>query len=168
MWTASGSKDAFGNAARSVALRTSGASLDEAESAEYAAAAATALRGIAFGGSKVFSIADSEPALLRALETKQGGLRLMVAEVLALIASPQAQRALIDAALSSSGEEQVALCDFAAHAARTSGAKADQRQLAGLRELIQSSEGATADAAGRLYGSLDAGTSEAVTLITGD
>ena len=168
VWTSSGSKEAFGNAARAVALRTSGASLDEAESAEYAAAAATALRGIAFGGSKVFSIADAEPALLRALETKQGGLRLMVAEVLALIGSPQAQRALIDSALSSSGEEQVALCDFAAYAARVSGAKADDRQLSALRELIRSAEGANADAAGRLYGSLDAGTSEAVKLITGE
>jgi len=168
IWTTSGTAEAFGNAARAVALRTSGATLDEAESAEYAAAAANALRGIAFGGSKVFSISDAEPALLRALETKQGGLRLMVAEVLALMASPQAQRSLIDAALASSGEEQVALCDFAAHAARVSGAKADAGQMSALRELIRSSEGANADAAGRLYGSLDAGTAEAVKLITGE
>ena len=40
------------------------------------------------------------------------------------------------------------------------------RTLAALRELIGSSTGANADAAGRLYGSLDAGTAQAVKLIT--
>ena len=70
-------------------------------------------------------------------------------------------------ALAASGEEQVALCDFAAHASRMTGGKAEARQLAALRDLIGSSEGAVADAAGRLYGSLDGGSAEAVKLITG-
>jgi hypothetical protein len=91
----------------------------------------------------------------------------MIADVLSVSKSATAQRALVDAALAATGEEQVALCDFAAQASRMTGAKADGRQMAGLRELIGSSEGAVADAAGRLYGSLDGGSAEAVKLITG-
>jgi hypothetical protein len=93
---------------------------------------------------------------------------MMVAEVLALIGSPAAQSALVDAAISATGGEQIALCDFAALAARRSGASADERQLAALRGVIANSEGEVADAAGRLYGSLDAGSAEAVKLITRD
>jgi hypothetical protein len=145
----------------------SGSAMDDTEAASYAAAAAYALREISVGQSKVLAIADAEPALLRALATKQGDLRLMVADVLAHSGSDQAQRALIDAALAATGTEQVALCDFAAHAARSTGAKADDRQLTALRQLIATSEGANADSAGRLYGALDAGTAQAVQLITG-
>ncbi len=166
VWTEGSPKATFQSAAVTAMTMMSGSAIDESEAVEYAAAAASALRGIAFSGSKVLPIADAEPALLRALSTKQGGIRLMVAEVLALSGSDQAQRALIDAALASSGEEQVALCDFAAHAVRAAGSKADARQLSALRELIGNSEGASADAAGRLYGSLDAGSAEAVKLIT--
>ena len=91
-----------------------------------------------------------------------------IAAVLAISASADAQRALIDAALTSSGEEQIGLCDLAAAAARKTGSKADERQLSSLRELIAGSEGEIADAAGRLYGSLDAGSAEAVKLITAE
>jgi hypothetical protein len=146
----------------------SGTAMDAEEMNGYAMEAAAALRHIALRGSKIFSIADAEPALLNALSTKTGALRLEVADVLAHSNSAQAQRALVDAALSSTGEEQIALLDAAAMAARATGSKADQRQLAALRELIASSEGATADAAGRLHGSLDAGSAEAVKLITGN
>jgi hypothetical protein len=93
-------------------------------------------------------------------------MRVAVAEVLAILATPAALSNLVDAAVTSSGDEQIALCDLASAAARTSGGKADDRQLSAIRDLIKSSEGAAADAAGRLYGSLDAGSAQAVELIT--
>ena len=165
VWAEGSSNDTFRATVTGAISALSGSAMDEAESLEYAAAAAMALRSVATSGSRVLSIADAEPALLRALSVKQGGLRLMVADVLSLTGSAAAQRALIDAALGATGEEQVALCDFAAQAVRMSGSKADERQVGALRELIGSSEGATADAAARLYGALDAGTAEAVKLI---
>ena len=167
VWTEGSPSETFRNAATLAMTVMSGSAMDDTEAASYAAAAAYALREISVGQSKVLAIADAEPALLRALATKQGDLRLMVADVLAHSGSDQAQRALIDAALAANGAEQVALCDFAAHAARSTGAKADDRQLTALRQLIASSEGANADSAGRLYGALDAGTAQAVQLITG-
>lgn len=168
VWTDGGTSDSFRGAAALAISRTSGEAFDEAEGAEYAMRAAEALRAVAVGRNPVFDLADAEPALLRALSTRQGGLRMMVAEVLALIGSPAAQSALVDAAISATGGEQIALCDFAALAARRSGASADERQLAALRGVIANSEGEVADAAGRLYGSLDAGSAEAVKLITRD
>jgi hypothetical protein len=168
VWTEGSTSESFRGAAMAVMSNMSGGVMDEAESTEYAIRCAEILRGVAMSGSKILSVSDAEGALLRALDTKQGGLRVMVAEVLALIASPSAQNALVDAAIGASGEEQIVLCDLAAAAARASGGKADERQLAALRQLIGSSEGATADAAGRLYGALDAGPAEAVKLITRD
>jgi ABC-type molybdate transport system substrate-binding protein len=167
VWSESAPADSFASAANAALASMSGGAMSDDEATAYAAAAASALRSIAASNSKTFSIADAEPALLRALSTKSGGLRLMIADVLSVSKSATAQRALVDAALASSGEEQVALCDFAAQASRMTGAKADGRQMAALRELIGSSEGAVADAAGRLYGSLDGGSTEAVKLITG-
>ncbi len=165
VWTEGSTAESFRNAASMIVSRMSGSAIDSAEAAEYAARAATALHVLAIGRSPVFNLADAQPALLRALSEAQGGLRLMVANVLAEFASPDAQRALIDAAIDASGDEQVMLCDYAALAARKAGAAATDRQLSALRALIASSEGAIADAAGRLYGSLDAGSSEAVKLI---
>lgn len=165
VWTEGSTAESFRNAAGMIVSQVSGSAIDEAEAAEYAARAAMALNAIAVGRSQVFNLADAQPALLRALGAAQGGLRMMVAGVLAEYASPDAQRALIDAAIDAGGDEQVMLCDYAALAARKGGAAASDRQLSALRALIASSEGATADAAGRLYGSLDAGSAEAVKLI---
>jgi hypothetical protein len=168
IWTAGSSAASLANAATAAMIAMSGTAMDAGEMDQYAMDAAAALKQVALRGSKIFSIADAEPALLSALSSRSGALRLAVAEVLALSGSTAAQRALIDAALSSEGDEQIALCDYAALASRTSGGKADGRQLSALRDLIGSSEGDTADAAGRLYGSLDAGAAEAVKLITGE
>ena len=168
VWTEGSTADSFRSAATTAMSNASGSVMDEAEGAEYALEAAGALRAIAFSGTKIFSINDAEAALLRGLASKQGGLRMEIAAVLAISASADAQRALIDAALTSSGEEQIGLCDLAAAAARKTGSKADERQLSSLRELIAGSEGEIADAAGRLYGSLDTGSAEAVKLITAE
>jgi hypothetical protein len=166
VWTEGSTADSFRGAATLAMTRGSGGAIEESEAIEYAVRSAEALRGLAFGGSKIFPLADAEPALLRALSERSGGLRMLVAEVLALMALPAAQSALLDAAIGAEGEEQIFLCDYAALAARSGGAPASERQLAALRDLISASEGATADAAGRLYGSLDAGSAEAVKLIT--
>ena len=94
----------------------------------------------------------------------------MVADVVALIPSPKCQKALIDAALSSNGAEQQHLLDSAAESARRIGNYADARQVAALRQVIADNQGidssATADAAGRLYGSLDLSSAQTVKLIT--
>lgn len=168
VWTEGSTSESFQNAAKLAMTSMSGGVMDESESAEYALRAVEALRGLAYGGTKTFNVLDAEPALLRALGSKQGGMRIAVAEVLAVMSTPAALSNLVDAALTASGEEQIALCDLAAAAARASGGKADDRQLSALRDLIAASEGEAADAAGRLHGALDAGSAQAVQLITSE
>lgn len=166
VWTEGSTAETFRNAAAAAVASMSGAALDEAEAAEFAGRAAEALLRVATGGSKTFSAADGEPQLLRAFAMHQGGLRVMVGQVLAMLASPAAQSALIDAALAASGDEQITLCDLAALASRRSGGKATDAQLSALRDAVMASEGATAEALGRLHGSLDAGSANVIKLIT--
>ena len=67
--------------------------------------------------------------------------------------------------------EQVALLDFTAANARSFGARVLPRQVDALRRLIAANagsngDGSVADAAGRLYGSLNLPSDEVVRLIT--
>ena len=97
-----------------------------------------------------------------------------MADVIALIDTDQAQRSLMDAALASAdAAEQINLLDRVAANARSFGARLEPRQVDALRRLIASNAGVggdagVADAGGRLYGSLDLPTDEAVRLITGN
>ncbi len=146
-----------------------GGRLTEAESMTYTRNALQTLAGIARSGNGVYSISDAESSLLAAMSTISGGMRLLVAEVVSLVDSEASQQSLLDAALAAGGNEQVALLDYAASSARSFGNKAADRQVDALRRLIASSTGEgnarTADAAGRLYGSLDLSPDETVRLI---
>ncbi|MDI9403720.1 MAG: hypothetical protein QM516_07595 [Limnohabitans sp.] len=168
VWTEGSTSDSFRTAAEQAIRATAGSVMDTAEADEYAIRATEALRSIASGGSTPFQMGDAEAVLLKALKTKQGGLRASVAEVLSIMATPAALQALVDVAIAASADEQVVYCDFAAAAARKSGGKGDDSQLSTLRGVIAASQGEVADAAGRLYGSLDAGSAEAVKLIVGE
>jgi hypothetical protein len=145
--------------------RTLGSQMDAGEALGYAVDSLEALKSLAVGGSTVLPVADAERTLVEALRRESGSLKAMVAEVLALVDSSSAQQALIDEALAASGSDQVALLDIAAGSARRFGNRSEPRQIATLQALIGTASGAVADAAGRLYGSLDLTAEEAVRLI---
>jgi hypothetical protein len=144
---------------------TLGSPMDEAEALTYAMDSLEALESLADAGSTVLPVADAERPLLEALRRESGSLQSMVAEVLARIDAASSQQALIEAALEASPSDQVGLLDVAASSARRFGNLAEIRQVAALQALIGTSSGAIADAAGRLYGSLDLTPEEAVRLI---
>jgi len=156
----------FVAAVDSVMHRASGGRLTTVEAQQYAIEALDALRGVAVARSGVFQITDAENALIEALEVKTGGLRLLVAEVLAMIDTDRSQRRLLDVALASSGSEQIALLDEVAASARRFGNRLERRHVDALMDLISGSAGATADAAARVHGALDLPSSNAVRLIT--
>lgn len=139
-----------------------GSAMDASEAREYAILALDALRNIAKAGSGALSINDAESALSEAFAVEQGALRVMIAEVLALIGTESAQQTLIDAALSASAADQVDLLDQAAASARRFGNRCHPSQASALIGLIQASTGDVADAAGRLYGALDLPVDETV------
>jgi len=149
----------------------SGGRLTEADAMIYTRDALQTLAIIARSESDIFDITAAESSLLDAMSSFSGGMRLMVADVVALIGTEAAQQALVDAAMSSKGNEQVALLDAAAANARSFGNRVASRQVDGLRRLIAQNtadggDQAVADAAGRLYGALDLPSDEAVRLIT--
>lgn len=132
-----------------------GSAMDASEAREYAILSLEALKAIAMSGGSVLSITDAEGPLGEALASESGALKVMIAEVLAMIGTNSAQQTLIDAAISAGDGEQVDLLDQAAASARRFGNRSHPSQASALVGLIQASGGDVADAAGRLYGALD-------------
>jgi hypothetical protein len=167
VWSLNGSDDSFRAAVDLVFKRQSGGRIVEDEALDYTVRSLETLKSIAISRSGVFAIMDAEKPLLDALASRSGGVRLLVADVLAMLPSAEAQRKLIDAAISATDEgEKIELLGRAAVSARTFGNKAEGRQIEALRDLVAKSSGGLAEAAGRLHGALDLGAAEAVKLIT--
>lgn len=166
-----GTDEQFGTTLDRLLAAASGGRLTEADAMIYTRDALQALAIIARSEGGIYDITAAETSLLDAMGSFTGGMRLMVAEVVSLIGTEAAQQALVDAAMSASGNEQVALLDAAAANARSFGNRVASRQVDGLRRLIAQNaaaggDQAVADAAGRLYGALDLPSDEAVRLIT--
>ncbi len=156
---------AFTSAVESVMLRAAGGRMTDAEAEEYAIKALSALRDIAITRTSVYRVADAESALVDALATRTGGVRLLVADTLALIDSETSQRKLFDAALGATADEQVDLLARVADSVRLNGDHAEMRHVEALLALIENAKGATADAAAAVHGALNLPTSGAVKLI---
>ncbi|MCH2162425.1 MAG: hypothetical protein MK085_11200, partial [Phycisphaerales bacterium] len=169
IWLSKAGADGLKAATENLMQRASGGRLSQADALGYTRDALGTLHAIAIDQGSVYKIVDAEPALLEALGTISGAMRIMVADVLSLVPTQKTQRALIDAALSAQGKDQVALLDKAAQSARRFGNYAEDRQVQALGSLISDSSGAgnsqVADAAGRLYGSLNLPADDAVKLI---
>lgn len=164
-WIAGGTDEQFQAAVEQVVERTTGGRITEAESMQYAAEALETLEKIALSGTEVYRVSDAQSALLEALEKRSGGLRLLVADVLAVTPTDEAQRRLLDAALAAAEGEQVELLDRVAASARRFGNRAEPRQINALLALIESSAGPVADAAARVHGAMNLPPANAVKLI---
>ncbi len=164
-WISGGTIETFRAAASSVVAAVSGSMVDEAEALTYAAAALESLESLATSHNPIMVATDAEPTLLRSLAERPDSFKLLVAETLADFGTTSAAGGLVDAALSANADTQLALLDAATAAVRASGFRGSEKQIAGVTSLVASSEGPAADAAGRLYGALNLGASEAVKLI---
>ena len=166
VWTAGGDQPAVMNAATALLKRTGGASMDEGEALEFSLASLDALARVAASDSTVLEVASARTALLEALANGDGHMHLLVADVLSMIPGSDAQQALIDSALAASDEmEQIDMLDLVAASARRFGNQAASRQVSALQDMIRSSKGDVADAAGRAFGALNVGPRQAVELI---
>jgi hypothetical protein len=165
IWTAGRGADAFANAVDQLLERTGGARFSEDDARAYMLGALDALRQVAVDGNSVLAVSEAETPLLESLSSRDGHVRLLVAEVVSLISGSRSQQALLDVALDATGSDQIDLLDLVAASARRFGNNAATRQIDGLRTLISKSTGDTADAAGRAYGALNVGPEETVKLI---
>ncbi len=159
------SESEFNESVDEVMLRAAGGRITEAEAEGYAIDAIVTLRDIAISRNTAYAIADAESSLIGALETREGALRLMVAEILALIDSTRAQSTLFDAALTADGDEQIDLLNQVAESVKRYGDRSESRHIDGLLDLIVNSAGDTAEAAARVHGALDLPAGGAIELI---
>jgi CheY-like chemotaxis protein len=137
------------------ALReASGGTMAEAEAMAFSFEAIGTLADIAISNSPVYNINDAESALIDALETKEGAIRLKIAEVLSYIESDAAQVALFDAALSATGPDQIELLGRVADSAKRFGDRAADRHLDRLLDLVQQG-GDVGEAAAAVHGALN-------------
>ena len=167
VFLASAPDEAFGKAVESAVGAASGLAISEEQSSEYTTAALSALLLVAQSASPVFDIRDAESTLAAALVSGESAQRLTVAQVLALVPTESAQRALMDAALAASGEEKGALFLATATSARRIGNQLLPRQIDALQALIRGAGASDVDAAGALHGALSLSPSDVVRLITG-
>lgn len=165
IWTAGAPEETLANTIDDLIMRTSGGRIDEGEAVAYAMRSLEALHDIALSRNSVYQIQDGEKSLADALVTREGAVRIAVAGVMALIPTESAQVKLLDVALLASGDEQAELLGAVAASGRRNGNRAEQRQIAALRQLVLTSSGATADAAAMAYGALGLPTEEAIKLI---
>ncbi len=135
--------------------RASGEPIAQDEARRYAMEALDVLRSLAIGGNQVLDVRDATTALIAALGETSGEVRLRVAEVLSHIGARRAQDALMNAALSASGQERVELLRAVTDSAKRYGNMLEDVQVRRLVELAETSEGETATAAAALMGALD-------------
>lgn len=146
-------------------VSAAGPALRSDQMRDYAMEALTVLRDLAISGSASLSVSDAAPALIAALESTAGDVRLRVADVLARIGQPIAQTSLMDAALGATGAERVALLDKVARSAKTFGNLLKRRHIKRLLELTSDADTPTATAAAALMGALNLESGEILQLI---
>jgi hypothetical protein len=123
---------------------------------------------VAISGSPAFSVNDAEASLVVALAERSGGTRMLVADILALMASNSAQQALFDAALSEADAyDQVELLTRVADSVKRFGNRSAERHVAALVRLVAGSEDEVAEAAARVHGALNREPAAAVGFIVG-
>lgn len=156
----------FRNAIDDLMDRAVGGRMTEAEAEAYAIESLDALRDIAISRTTVYDILDAEQALLEALDARYGGTRMLVADILALMDSRRAQRALADAALDATDTfEQVELLNRTANSVKRFGHRLQDRHVTALLDLVVTSSGETAEAAAVLHGALNLPPINAIDLI---
>ncbi len=99
-----------------------------------------------------FQIADAEQDLIDALAATTTETQILVARVLAVTPTAGAQRALLNAALSATEAQQIALLQAVAESGRLYGNQSEEKQIDRLRQALSEAKGANADALAQAYG----------------
>lgn len=159
------SDDAFKAGIDQLIARAYGARLTSEDMSRYVGDSLDALTRIGYANGSVYPIGDAERGLVEALRIQEGPVRVAVARILAMIGTETAQRAVIEAALSASGDEQAMLLGPVAESARRFGSKATSAQGDALRQLVENATDVVAVPAATAYGALNLPSSQAVRMI---
>ncbi len=137
------------------------------QATDLALKALNALRDVSLAGGEVFNAADAQPALVRALSDSRPEVVTKSAQVLALLASPEAQQAVAEVALDAAKPQElrIALLDSLAVSATNFGKHVTDAQADKLMSLVKTSQGDLGLAAARAYGAMAMPTAQAVELL---
>jgi hypothetical protein len=147
--------------------RAIGGTIGEEEAAAYKTRAIAVLRDLAVSGNSTLNVADASGPLVTALSENRGEMRQDIADVLSFVNTPAAQQALMDAALTASGEERVMLLGKVAGSAKRNGNQLESRHITALRDVVTTGDDAEATAGAALMGALNLPNAELVPLILG-
>ncbi len=149
------SQEHLGNAMRAVIVAGSGGLITASEAQDYSDRALAVLRDLAVSGNAVLPVGDARVSLATALGEKSGRTRLEVAEVLAYIGRPEAQTAIMDAAIRNSGSEQLSLLEKVGDSAKRFGNLLPDRQVRRLLDLANDNDHSLATVAASVVGALE-------------
>ena len=169
IWFQGRSDEQFQIAAKQLMTRTIGVvAIGEDGAAESLALQTETLEALRLIGElqkSPLKVSDAERDLIEALSTTTAQVQTRVARVLAVTPTQNAQRALLNAALAATPEQQIALLQSLAESGRRYGNKAEEKQIDRLRQALSDAKGANADALAQAYGALNLGTAQVLKLI---
>ena len=169
IWFQGKSDEQFQAAAKQLMARTIGVTATEGDGATESLALQSetldVLRLIGELPTSPLKVVDAQRDLIDALSTTTAQAQTQVARVLAVMPTPKAQQALINAALAATQEQQIALLQALAESGRRYGNQAEEKQLDRLRQALAGAKGANADALAQAYGALNLGTDQVLKLI---
>lgn len=154
-------------AATNLVERNAGPMITADEADRYAADSLRILRDIAVSNTSAFQVAQASPALVEALDSYTGSLRMTAAQTLSWIGTAEAQQALLRAALNENQDvPKIVLLNLVSDSARRFGSMIDDSQLRKLSALVENATGALSTAAAKAYGALNLRGAAAVRFIT--
>lgn len=156
-----------GAAVEQLVEKASGGPISEEEARAYAARSISVMRDLTVSSNPVFDVGDVALSLIEGMRDSGGQQKIDLAEVLSRINQKRVQVALMDAAMNSSGEEQIILLGKVADSAKRHGNLLESRQVQRVLDMAARAPGQTATAAAALVGALDVGNNNLVPLILG-
>ena len=143
----------------------SGLTLSPQEAASMSLSALELLQKIAVNPNSPFQVTDALPALIAAASDPRPEVAAATGDVLSLLDDPTAQTGLAAAALSGSGDVQIALLRDLGESANAHGNLISAEMADDLTALVKNSSGDTAEAAAQAHGALALPTRNGVDLI---
>lgn len=143
----------------------SGGVISEEEAEAYASRALAVLRDLAVSNNRVLDVSDAAGILLPVLRDSDGLTMIDVAEVLAHVGTPAAQRAVFERALTADGFEQIEMLAIVADSAKRFGNQLDDRLVRRLVGLARSDNEDLATQAVAVMGAMEIENDELVPLI---
>lgn len=159
---------ALQTAIEQILSESSGKPVEAEEALNYATRSLELLSEVALGASNVFEVLDAQAALIKALADQRSSIVLLSSKVLAQVNTTDAQQAIADAAMdiARTTDARVGLLNSLSRSATSYGNHLRENQLDALLELVKTSRGDLAIAAGRAHGALTLPTSNVVELLT--